>query len=66
MRSRRTLLVLAGLVSVWLCVAPHSSEALSVGNVAVVEQTNFCEHCMNVTQTNEAFIFQDIAISSGH
>ena len=64
MRIRRTLLVLAGLASVWLWVAPHSSEALSIGNVAVVEQTNFCEHCVNVTQSNEALIFQDIAISS--
>jgi PEP-CTERM motif len=64
MRIRRTLLVLAGLACVWLCVAPHPSEALSIGNVAVVEQTNFCQHCVDVEQENVALIFQDIAVSS--
>ena len=64
MRIRWTLLVLAGLAFVWLCVAPHPSEALSIGNIAVVEQTNFCEHCVDVEQDNVALIFQDIAINS--
>jgi hypothetical protein len=64
MRIRRTLLVLAGLVCAWLCVAPHPSEALSIGNVAVVEQTNFCQHCVDVEQENVALIFQDLAVSS--
>src|SRR4029450_12307415 len=47
----------------WLCVATHPSEALSIGNVAVVEQTNFCQHCVDVEQENVALIFQDIAVS---
>jgi len=63
MRIRRTLRILAALVIVWLCATPHPTEALSMGNVAVVEQTNFCEHCVNVEQTNEALIFQLIATS---
>src|SRR5262249_41416344 len=64
MRIRRTLLGLAGLACVWLCVVPHPSEALSIGNVAVVEQTNFCQHCVDVEQENVALIFQDLAVSS--
>jgi len=64
MRIMRTLIALTGLVCMWLCVAPHPTEALSIGNVAVVEQTNFCEHCVNVEQTNVALIFQDIVASN--
>jgi len=68
METKRALLIPAVLAFGWLWFAPSSATALpivedlpTIGNIAAVEQTNYCENCIDVLQSNVALIFQDIS-----